>query len=597
MRKLPVLFLLLSLFLFTQCSTENTPIYSLTTNVNPSEAGSINPSSGEYDEGTEVELMASPNEHWIFNGWQGDHSGNQNPASIVMDSDKSITAQFIKRDYPLTINVEGEGHVEEEIIQQKTTDYPHGTIVQLTANPAEGWEFIEWSGHLDGSENPQTITIQDETSVNALFEEIKYSIDVNTEGEGSINLNPNKDFYVYGDEVIITVETENDWNFVHWKGDLEGTDNPQKITINQNINAIAVLDNSPFDGGNGSEQYPYMISTIYQLQEIINYTNKHFIQIDDINADETREWNDGKGFQSIGDDIIRFRGSYDGRNFKIDQLYIDRESEIHMGLFGFIDNATIDNVILTNAFVNGSSDSGGLIGQSENGKVYNAHVSGIVKSNGVNVGGLMGRNRNGEILFSSSNCDVSTSGFFRVGGLVGFNLGTIENSFSNGKVSSDSPAVGGLVGLNWSLIKNSYSIAEVHGEENVGGLVAINSGGTIENSYSHGTVHGYSEVGGLVGLNSNGGKVTTSMSVSEVIGQVDVGGLIGLNGEEVQKNYCDMVASNQDNCIGRGITEGVTGLTTTQMTGSSAQENMADFDWETVWNTTSGYPILRWQEE
>lgn len=268
-----------------------------------------------------------------------------------------------------------------------------------------------------------------------------------------------------------------------------------------------------------------------------------------------------------------------------------------MGLFGFIDNATIDNVILTNVFVNGSSDSGGLIGQSENGKVYNVHVSGIVKSNGVNVGGLMGRKRNGEILFSSANCDVSTSGFFRVGGLVGFNLGTIENSFSNGKVSSDSPAVGGLVGLNWSLIKNSYSIAEVHGEENVGGLVAINSGGTIENSYSLGTVHGISEVGGLVGLNSDGGKISTSMSVGEVIGQEDVGGLIGLNGEEVQDNYCDLVASNQDNCIGRGLTEGVIGLTTSQMTGTSAQENMAGFDWETVWNTTSGYPILRWQAE
>jgi hypothetical protein len=154
MRKLSILFLFISLLLLTNCSTENTPVYTLSTNVNPSEAGSVNPSSGEYDEGTEVELTATPNEYWVFNGWQGDHSGNQNPASIVMDSDKSITAQFIKREYPLTINIEGDGSVQEQVVKQRTTDYPHGTIVKLTANPGEGWEFIEWAGDAEGNENP-----------------------------------------------------------------------------------------------------------------------------------------------------------------------------------------------------------------------------------------------------------------------------------------------------------------------------------------------------------------------------------------------------------------------------------------------------------
>jgi len=92
MRKLLIPFLLASLLLLTNCSTENTSIYTLSTNVNPSEAGSVNPSSGEYDNGTTIEIIASPKEHWVFSGWQGDHTGNQNPASILMDSNKSITA-------------------------------------------------------------------------------------------------------------------------------------------------------------------------------------------------------------------------------------------------------------------------------------------------------------------------------------------------------------------------------------------------------------------------------------------------------------------------------------------------------------------------
>src|SRR5690625_1895600 len=98
MRKLPILFFLLAFLLFTNCSTENTPIYTLTTNVNPSEASSVSTSTGEYDEGTEVELTSSPNEHKDLNGWKGNNSGSENPVSRTMNSDKSITAFFIERD-------------------------------------------------------------------------------------------------------------------------------------------------------------------------------------------------------------------------------------------------------------------------------------------------------------------------------------------------------------------------------------------------------------------------------------------------------------------------------------------------------------------
>ena len=44
-----------------------------------------------------------------------------------------------RRKYPLTINIEGEGEVLEEIVNAgRTTDYDSGTTVKLTAVPAEG---------------------------------------------------------------------------------------------------------------------------------------------------------------------------------------------------------------------------------------------------------------------------------------------------------------------------------------------------------------------------------------------------------------------------------------------------------------------------
>lgn len=91
-----ILFITISSILFS-CSTENTPVYQLTTSINPAEAGSVSPTEGEYDEATEVTIMATPNEGWVFDNWQGDLSGFENPASLTMDSDKEITAFFIKK--------------------------------------------------------------------------------------------------------------------------------------------------------------------------------------------------------------------------------------------------------------------------------------------------------------------------------------------------------------------------------------------------------------------------------------------------------------------------------------------------------------------
>jgi photosystem II stability/assembly factor-like uncharacterized protein len=160
-----------TLFLLFGCSTESTEIYSLNTNPSPVDGGTVSPALGEYDDGTEVQITASANEHWVFAGWQGDQTGSGNPVTVIMDRDKSITALFREREYTLTMETEGSGTIKEEIVATKTADFPHGTVVRLTAIPDEGWSFIEWQDDLSGSENPTEITIEGESSVTALFEE------------------------------------------------------------------------------------------------------------------------------------------------------------------------------------------------------------------------------------------------------------------------------------------------------------------------------------------------------------------------------------------------------------------------------------------
>ncbi|MGY8918533.1 MAG: Ig-like domain-containing protein, partial [Flavobacteriales bacterium] len=101
--------------------------------------------------------------------WTGSSTSTANPLSITMDADKSYTANFAKKQYPLTIIVEGEGAVSEEIVTNgRVEDYDVGTLVQLTATPSEGWKFDQWA-ELDVDTNPLEVSITDSVTLTARF--------------------------------------------------------------------------------------------------------------------------------------------------------------------------------------------------------------------------------------------------------------------------------------------------------------------------------------------------------------------------------------------------------------------------------------------
>ena len=127
----------------------------------------------DYNSGTIVELTATPSAEWLFVEWTGDLESTDNPAQITIDKAKTITAVFVKKQYPLTIEIEGEGTVAEKVIKAgAATDYNSGTVVELTANPSDEWEFKEWTGDLESTDNPAQITIDASKTVKAIFKQI-----------------------------------------------------------------------------------------------------------------------------------------------------------------------------------------------------------------------------------------------------------------------------------------------------------------------------------------------------------------------------------------------------------------------------------------
>ena len=211
--------------------------YILTINIDGNGTVTKNPDQTTYTYGTIVELTANPDSGWSFDHWSGDLTGSNNPETITMNSDKTVTAHFTICEYTLTIIIDGSGTVTKNPDQ---TTYTHGTVVELTANPDTGWTFDHWSGDLTGSNNPETITMNSDKTVTAHFTICEYTLTIIIDGEcGWVNKYPDYPTYPHGTVVMLTAETISCFSFTHWSGDLSGSNNPEYITMDSNKTVTA----------------------------------------------------------------------------------------------------------------------------------------------------------------------------------------------------------------------------------------------------------------------------------------------------------------------------------------------------------------------
>jgi hypothetical protein len=138
-------------------------------------SGITNPAVGvhTYAPSTFVAITAIPAAGWFFDSWSGNLSGSDNPDTIIMDSNKSITANFAEippAHYTLIMSVSGSGSTNPAV---GVHTYAPGTIVEIRANPAAGWFFDSWSGDVGDVADPEsattTVTMDSDKTVTANF--------------------------------------------------------------------------------------------------------------------------------------------------------------------------------------------------------------------------------------------------------------------------------------------------------------------------------------------------------------------------------------------------------------------------------------------
>lgn len=134
--------------------------------------------------------------------------------------------------------------------------YKEGTSVNLVAIPNQGYRFDYWSGDAEGTDNPQSITMDKPKNIIAHFKaQYILATSINPAGAGSII--PDSEIYDPDYQAILTATPAPGYRFESWSGDITGTSLVLPVTINKDLKITAnfkaqyklTCTVSPLDGG------------------------------------------------------------------------------------------------------------------------------------------------------------------------------------------------------------------------------------------------------------------------------------------------------------------------------------------------------------
>lgn len=233
-------------------------IANLTTSVSPADSGTVTDNGGgAYVLGGTATVTAVPGDDYLFDHWEGAATGSDNPIEIVMNSDKQVTAVFVEKPPEIftlisiaspelggTVTDNGEGSFEE------------GTTATVEAIPAEGYQFDNWEGDAEGSENPLEVLMDENKEITAVFSlippsEFKLTTSIAPADGGTVDGNDN-DTYLAGSSANIEAIPAPGYLFESWNGDTDSNETAATILMDadKTVTAIFVKDESDadFDG-------------------------------------------------------------------------------------------------------------------------------------------------------------------------------------------------------------------------------------------------------------------------------------------------------------------------------------------------------------
>jgi uncharacterized protein YjiK/Fe-S cluster biogenesis protein NfuA len=213
-----------------------------------------------YTEGTQIDLVATPESGFVFDGWSGACSGTGN-CSFTVNATTSVTANFSEEPietFTLTVGVSGLGTVTSTPIgitcgSDCTQDFAAQTQVTLQATADEGYTFSLWSGACSGASSC-TLTMNSVQTVTAIFEQdevVNNALTVSVDGNGQVTSDPSgidcgsDCAEEFAEDTIVSLQaTPDDGNsFISWSGACSG-DTSCNVTMDaaKSVTALFELD-------------------------------------------------------------------------------------------------------------------------------------------------------------------------------------------------------------------------------------------------------------------------------------------------------------------------------------------------------------------
>jgi hypothetical protein len=241
-----------------------------------------------------------------------------------------------------------------------------------------------------------------------------------------------------------------------------------------------------------------------------------------------------KSFQPVSNTSLDSKTDFDGQGNAIRNMVISGEGMTETGLFSAIKGWKIQNVNLIDPTLKNTKDTVGTLAGSmtnctvdacgvylstkdEDGSyyVYQTATDSIQFSNRMeerrsagtvsgnrSVGGLVGKATGTK--FTSCFAAIDVSGSSEIGGFAGtLSGGSIQNSYSSGRVTASGSSAGGIAGSASAVsADSSYSTSTVTAPSKAGGFVGTVSGGSCSSCVSYGSV---SKSDGSFDTTSSGG--------------------------------------------------------------------------------------------
>jgi|GEM_PF-6524153 len=152
----------------------------------------------------------------------------------------------LSSNYTLEISIIGNGTVQ---VTPELENYTQGTIVALEAIPNSTWVFDRWGADHNGFNNVTTIIIDGNKTITATFmqeaEFDKHLVKFTVEGNGNLSSPFGGTMLVPAGLHNLTALPDAGWEFSHWAGDLNSSENPLGLYIYQSMNITCVFTQIP----------------------------------------------------------------------------------------------------------------------------------------------------------------------------------------------------------------------------------------------------------------------------------------------------------------------------------------------------------------